>query len=172
MHRLFDVRMADGSRHFGDLPETYDAHQPEWHRINAHVAGLAGAVLTHFVTDDITEAWIDFSLRGQQFSLNNQHGQWWFFVKDAACPDELLLSMLDHFEALLNLRGAAARRLGPVAGDYRVVVYEEDGRSSFKDFAERDAAEQYANDAASESGWVLAHVFDQQLCLVHTGRHY
>ena len=172
MDRLFDLRMADGSRHFGDLPETYDPHEPQWHRIKAHVERLAGAALTAFVTDDVTEAWIDFSVLGQQFSLNNQQGQWWFFVKDATCPDALLLLVLDHFEALLNPRGATARRFGPLTGAYRVVVHEEAGRVSFKDFAERDAAEHYANDAASESGLLLAHVFDQYLRLVHTGRHY
>lgn len=161
--------MADGSRHFGDLPETYDSEQPEWHRIKAHVPVLAGAALTAFVTDDVTEAWIDFSFSGQQFSINNQHGEWWFFVEDAGCPDELLLVVLDHFEALLNPRGATARRLGPLGGAYRVMVYEEDGRVSFKDFDERGAAEHYANDSASESGLTLSQVFDQHLRLVHTG---
>jgi len=161
--------MADGSRHFGDLPETYDSQEPEWHRIKAHVSGLAGAVLTGFVTDDVTEAWIDFTLREQEISLNNQQGQWWFFVRDPACPDELLLEVLDHFEALLNPRGAVVRRLGPLTAAFRVMVYEEDGRVSFKDFDERGTAEAYANDAALESGLVVAQVFDQHFRRVHTG---
>ncbi|HEY6724184.1 MAG TPA: hypothetical protein VI197_09125 [Polyangiaceae bacterium] len=170
MHRLFDLRMADGSRHFGELPETHDPQEPEWHRLGSHVSGLAGAALTGFVTDDVTEAWIAFTLAGQQFSLNNQQSQWWFFVNDPSCPDELLLLVLDHFEGLLNPRGAIARRFGPIAGAYRVMVYEEDGRVTFKDFAERGAAEGYADDAAFESGLTLAQVFDQDLRLIHFAR--
>jgi hypothetical protein len=98
---LLDIRMADGSRHFGDLPETYDADQPQWHRLREHVGHLSGARLTGFVTDDVTEAWIDFAYRGHTFSLNNQAGEWWFFVEDPACPDDLLKHVLEHFELLL-----------------------------------------------------------------------
>lgn len=173
MHRLFDLRMADGTRHFGDLPETYDPSQPEWHRIEAHVPSLPGAALTSFVTDDVTEAWIDFSFSGQQFSLNNQQGQWWFFVQDPACPEELLQRVLDHFEQLLNPQGGLARRFGSLApGRYRAVVYEEDGRTTFKDFAGRDEAVRYADDAASEGGLVLANVFNADWRLIHRGQHY
>src|SRR5262245_66356926 len=100
------MKMADGSRHFGDLPETYDVQSPEWHRLKDHVDKLTGAKLTSFITDDVTEAWIDFAFEGHAFSINNQHGQWWFFVKDPACPDATLLAVLDHFEPLLNPHGA------------------------------------------------------------------
>ncbi len=173
MHRLFDLRMADGSRHFGELPESYDPNQPQWHRIKEHVASLSGAVLTSFVTDDVTEAWIDFSYAGQSFSINNQQGAWWFFVQEATCPDQVLQQVLDHFERLLNPRALVARGFGPIAtGHFRVVVYEEDGRVSFKDFAEQSEAQGYADDAASEDALVLAHVFDADLRLIHTGQHY
>ncbi|HWB73467.1 MAG TPA: hypothetical protein VG755_00900 [Nannocystaceae bacterium] len=98
MRRIFDMRMNDGSRHFGDVPEHYDATVPEWEVLREHVRTLAGAELTGYVTDHVTEAWIDFTWRGHSFSLNNQHGQWWFFVADPTCPDELLEGVLDHFE--------------------------------------------------------------------------
>lgn len=173
--RIIDLRMHDGSRHFGDVPESYDAENPEWHRIKAHVPRLEGAVLTGFTTDDVTEAWIDFSFRGHEISINNQHGFWWFFVKDPACPEDILVTVLDHFEAELNPHGALARTFGPMlVGDYRVLVYEPDARVTFKDFSDLDVAKQYADDAASESenGIVQALVFNGDLCTLHVGRHY
>jgi hypothetical protein len=82
MPRLIDMRMHDGSRHFGGLPETYDVAWPQWHRLRGHVTELVGATLRGFVTDDVTEAWIDFEFRGQAFSINNQHG--WFCARAPA----------------------------------------------------------------------------------------
>jgi hypothetical protein len=173
--RLFDTRMADGSRHFGDLPETYDAARPEWHRIRDAVPHLAGAELTGFVTDDVTEAWIDFAFRGHAFSINDQHGDWWFFVRDPSCPDDVLLEVLDHFEAVLSPHVAAARRRGPLArGTFRVLVYEPDARITSRDFDALAEARTYADDAASEieNGPVLSLVFDDTPKVVHRGRHY
>jgi hypothetical protein len=100
VHELIDIRMNDGSRHFGSLRETYD-----WHRLRAHLHGLPGARETEFVTDDITEAWIDFEFRGHHFSLNNQFGEWWFFVDDPLCPDADLRDVLQWCERLLGAGG-------------------------------------------------------------------
>jgi hypothetical protein len=100
--RLFDFRMADGSRNFADLPESYSVDVPQWERLRDHVAGLAGAELTGFVTDQVTEAWIDFTYAAQSFSINNQSGEWWFFVADPACPDAVLHAVIDHFATLLE----------------------------------------------------------------------
>lgn len=167
--------MADGSRHFGDLPETYDVDHPEWHRLKDGVALLAGAELRSFVTDDVTEAWIDFTFRGHHLSINNQHGQWWFFVQDPSCPDETLLAVLDHFEDVLSPYAALARRAGPLAeGSYRVLVYEPDSRITTRDFASLEEAARYADDAASETegGVVLSYVLDAELRVVRAGKHY
>ena len=174
LRRVFDMRMADGSRHFGDLPESYDADSPEWYRVRDAVAALAGATLTGFTTDDVTEAWIDFRLCGHAFSVNNQNGSWWFFVDDPLCPEQLLELVLDHFETRLNPKGALARSHGPLERGYRVLVYEADSRISFRDEAELDAAKRYADDAASESesGVVVAYVFNSEFRLLHVGRHY
>ncbi len=101
--------MHDGSRHFASLPEIHSAERPEWHRLHDHAAALAGATLTGFLTDEVTEAWIDFDYRGHRFSLNNQGGQWWLFVADPACPDEILVAVRDHFA----LRSAAPCFLPP-----------------------------------------------------------
>ena len=98
-HRLIDMRMHDGSRHFGDLPQTR-----LWYDVRDHVEKLSGAVLTGFVTDHVTEAWIDFSYADHRFSINDQYGDYWFFVEDPACPDAVLLQVLNHFEHVLGKR--------------------------------------------------------------------
>jgi len=51
--------MHDGSRHFGDLPEI-----ASWHQMRDHIGNLPGAQATSFITDNITEAWIDFTYSG------------------------------------------------------------------------------------------------------------
>ena len=98
--KLLTVEMKDGSRHFGDLPQTVS-----WHRLRTHIEELDGAEVTHFVTDNVTEAWIDFSYRGHQFSVNDQFGAYWFFVNDPTCPDKILVAVLSHCEALLGTAG-------------------------------------------------------------------
>lgn len=97
MNRIFNVIMNDGSRHFGALPQTVI-----WYDLRDHIAALDGAEITGFMTDHITEAWIDFSFKGWQFSVNDQNGEYWFFVDDPACPDELLEAVLDHCGVLLD----------------------------------------------------------------------
>ena len=96
--------MHDGSRHFGDLPENYSVEDPEWHRLREHVRLLPGARITGFLTDDVTEAWIDFTYQGHRFSINNQLDDWWFFVDDPRCPDAILDRVLAHFATLLAPR--------------------------------------------------------------------
>jgi hypothetical protein len=82
--RLIDVRMANGSRHFADVPmrippsvlrQTLDAD--EGVRITACIDGF-------------TEAWIDFEYGGHSFSVHNPFGEYWLFVRDPSCPDEIL----------------------------------------------------------------------------------
>jgi hypothetical protein len=101
--RIYDMRMNDGSRHFAGLPETYCVARPQWEDIRDHVPQLEGAVLTGYATDQVTEAWIDFTFCGHAFSMNNQNGEWWFFVTDPACAAEILDAVLVHFEALLGI---------------------------------------------------------------------
>jgi hypothetical protein len=93
---LFDIRMKDGSRHFGVLPQSV-----LWYDMRDHIAKLDGATVTAFVTDDVTEAWIDFTYREQTFSVNDQNGEYWFFVDDPTCPANILRAVLSHCEALL-----------------------------------------------------------------------
>ncbi len=85
--------MKDGSRHFGelDLVSFFDI-------MHGHLARLEGAIETGFVTDWVTEMWLDFEFCGHNFSINNQLGWYWLFVDDPECPDQLLEQVLGHFE--------------------------------------------------------------------------
>lgn len=94
---LLNIIMKDGSRHFGDLPQSTD-----WHQLRDHLEHLDGAKITGFITDNITEAWIDLSFRGHRFSVNDQFGQYWFFVDDPKCSDEILEAVLSHCELVLG----------------------------------------------------------------------
>lgn len=173
MTRLIDMRMNDGSRHFGALPETYDVDSPQWYALRDQVGRLAGATLRSFVTDDVTEAWIHFEFRGHEFSINNQHGEWWFFVDDPACPDAILSEVLKHFEWVLLPAVRLSRGTGPISpGTFRAVVLEADGRITHHDFSNFDDARKYADDAAweVEDGPVFAHVLDEAFRIVYRSR--
>ena len=89
--------MHDGSRHFGELRET-----TSWYELHDHIKGLRGASEVTLLTDHVTEAWIDFTYRGHQFSVNNQHGNYWFFVEDPQCPDDVLDAVMSHCKLLLE----------------------------------------------------------------------
>lgn len=88
--------MADGSRHFADLPQncSFDSFREGAERLD-------GAVVTDYVTDRVAEMWLDFSIRGHEFTVNNQTGEYWFFVMDPTCPDEILTTVIDYFEPFL-----------------------------------------------------------------------
>jgi hypothetical protein len=82
---IYDMRMADGSRHFAALPQTGPAH-----RLRDDLAALPGAEVTGFVTDGVTESWIDVRFQGYHFSINDQYGEYWLFVDEVECPDAIL----------------------------------------------------------------------------------
>lgn len=173
--KLFDLRMPDNSRHFAELPEGSSQGAPQWDLIRAHVALLPGAHLTSFVTDHVTEAWIDFEYGSHRFSLNNQQGMWWMFVADPSCPVPVLTQVFNHFERVLNPGVAFARQFGTIAADrFRCVVLEADGRISHADYQNFEAALRHADDAASETeaGIVLSYVIDAALKVVHRGQRY
>ena len=99
VEELLNLTMNDGSHHFGDLPQTV-----LWYDLRDHIESLSGAVITDFVTDNVTEAWIDFAYRGYRFSVNDQFGDYWFFVDDPKCPDDILQAVLSHCKLLLGNR--------------------------------------------------------------------
>ncbi|MCI0581135.1 MAG: hypothetical protein L0332_15500 [Chloroflexi bacterium] len=100
--QLLNLTMHDGSRHFGDLPQS-----ALWYAVRDHVGRLPGAKLIGFVTDHVTEAWIDFTYQGHTFFINDQYGHYWFFVQDTDCPDDILHTVLAHFRQLLDPEGVA-----------------------------------------------------------------
>lgn len=173
--RLFDLRMADGSRHFADLSETLGKPEAEWDLLRDAALGLEGATSCSLTTDGVTEGWIEFDYCGARFGINNQHGLWWFFVSDPGCPDQVLLRVHDHFERALSPQAAQARAAGDIAtGAHRVLTYEPGSRVATKDFASLSEAQAYADDAASEAenGIVAAYVFDDRFRMVSVGKHY
>ena len=95
-YKLFDFKMNDGSRNFADLPETVFFDE-----LREIAKQLQGATETGFLTDWVTEVWLDFEFRGQRFSVNNQNGDYWFFVENPECPDEILLEVVEHFQKSL-----------------------------------------------------------------------
>ena len=94
---LLNVRANDGSRQFAALPQT-----ASWRKLRRHLEALAGVRLTDFVTDSVSEGWLDFTYDGQRLTVNDQFGQYWFFVDDPAAPDELLRRVAEHCHSLLH----------------------------------------------------------------------
>jgi hypothetical protein len=89
--------MHDGSRNFCNLPEAVFFDE-----LRRHASKLTTAKITGFLTDSVTEVWLDFNFRGQKFSINNQYGDYWFFVEDPECPDNILIEVMEHFRKLLK----------------------------------------------------------------------
>ena len=97
-YKLFDFRMNDGSRNFMDLPTNIIG----WSDLYDYLGKLDGVKNTGFLTDNVTEVWMDFSFRGQDFSVNNEMGEYWFFAENPNCPEEILIKIAEHCEKLLE----------------------------------------------------------------------
>jgi hypothetical protein len=93
--KLFSFILPDGSRNFADLPEFYP-----WEGLRNHLKELSGSCETGYVSDDVTEFWLDFNFCQNQFSINNQSGEFWFIVKNTDCPDDILIKVIEHFEKM------------------------------------------------------------------------
>lgn len=94
--KIFSFIMPDGSRNFADWPETFS-----WEILREYLTNLDGIEINGFLTDHVTEAWIDFSYRGHKFSINNQNGNYLFFVDNPNCADEILLEIIRQCEKML-----------------------------------------------------------------------
>ena len=89
---LLNTTMHSGARHFMDLPTDVIG----WSSLYRYLGKLKGVKMTGFLTDYVTEFWMDFSLRGYNFSVNNQMGEYWFFAENAECPEEILSEIAQH----------------------------------------------------------------------------
>ena len=96
--KLLNHKAYDGSRQFLALPESID-----WDEVRDHIAALPSVQVTEYLTDHITEVWIDFSFHGHNFKVNNQFEEYWFFVEDADCPEHTLLIVADHCASLTGV---------------------------------------------------------------------
>ncbi len=94
---LFDLKMNDGSRHFVDMPEVVFFDE-----VADHVEDLEGAEITEYITNGVLEMWLEFTFSGHKFYVTNQLSDYWFFVQDPNCADEILLEVVDHFRRLLE----------------------------------------------------------------------
>ena len=93
--QIFDIRMRDGSRQFADVPERVFPSQ-----LCKIIAKLPGAEIVEFVASVAQiEAWIDFRYRGFDFAVNNQNCEYWLFVRQPECPDEILREVAAHCES-------------------------------------------------------------------------
>lgn len=59
------------SRQFVDLPESVD-----WKVLRGHLEKMPDAFVTDYVSDGVTEMWLDFNYKGNRFSVNNQFGEY------------------------------------------------------------------------------------------------
>ena len=88
--------MADGSRLFLKLPQTCTPLRLLWRIVRF------GGLPTAFVSDWVTgETWMDFRHKGQKFSVHNPYGvEFWFFVRNPACPEGLLRRLAAYLTPL------------------------------------------------------------------------
>ena len=95
--KLSNHRMNDSSRWFATLPMRV---YPE--ALRDHLARLGGVAITAFVSAMPADgSWIDFDYAGHRFSVNDQYGEYWFFVNDPTCPEGTLAAVATHCESLL-----------------------------------------------------------------------
>lgn len=97
LNDLLEMKLNDGSRHFVDLPMVVFFDE-----LYEHIEELDGAEITEFTADGVVEMWLDFRFRGHNFSVTNQYADYWFFVEDPNCPDEILLEIIEHFRELVE----------------------------------------------------------------------
>lgn len=95
---LLNDIMHDGSRNFIILPVGNVSPL----KLAFKVLSLRGAYPTAFIPS-LAETWIDFRYQKNSFSINDQFGDYWFFVKDPECAESILNIVVSHFEKVLNV---------------------------------------------------------------------
>lgn len=90
-----DVRMQDGSRLFAILKDPLS-----WKALRDHLETMQSLKILRFVTDGITEGWLDFEYFGHHFTVHDPLGEFYVFVKDAECSSFILGELMTHFRKL------------------------------------------------------------------------
>lgn len=104
-HNQIGSPLSDDSRHFYE-----SIALPKLRRTKAHAGQLDGLVVVADTWDGgpgLSSCWtMTFTYRGQSFFVDtNYHAALSeFFVADAECPNDILLEVLRHFDALSPLR--------------------------------------------------------------------
>lgn len=92
---FLNQRMADGSRLFTVLPGTFS-----WREIRTHLEALQDLRLGEFLTDEVTEAWLDFTWFGQGFTIHGSMGEYRVFASEGDCPTLILTWLMEHFRRM------------------------------------------------------------------------
>ena len=95
------------ARHFVDFPEVIFFDE-----VRDHVKDLAGTKITEFEMDGVFEMWLEFIFRENKFFINNRFGDYWFYVEDPRCSEEILLEIAGHFRKLLETQESDIPELG------------------------------------------------------------
>lgn len=88
--------MKDGSRHFLSLPESCSSNT-----LKTHLERIPGIRVCDTMQGGF-QWWMSFQCLGWRFSINNPFGEFWFFVEDANCPEEILRCLTRRLSASLR----------------------------------------------------------------------
>ena len=69
-----------------------------WHEVREHLLTLPGAKVTDAVDDPIIGSWIDFTFRGQSFTINTKSSEFIFFAEVTDSSDSARAVVAAHFE--------------------------------------------------------------------------
>lgn len=95
MVEYLNQRMDDGSRLFAIFKFPLS-----WGILRPHLEQMEGLKVTGFVTDSVTEGWLDFEYFGQRFSINDPLGEFYVFAEDGECSAFILGELMKHFRKL------------------------------------------------------------------------
>lgn len=87
--------MADGSLFFAELSGSIS-----WADLGDHLKRIDQLRIMKFVTDGITEAWLDFDYYGQHFTVHCPLDTYFVFAQDFDCPAFMLTELIVHFQKL------------------------------------------------------------------------
>jgi len=90
--------MNDRSRHVISLPESCSFSD-----LKRFTKKKEGIRISNYISDGITEMWLDFHYKNQDFSINNQCDEYWFFVNDQTCPEDILYEVAEYFFEKLGI---------------------------------------------------------------------